>query len=181
VTDKAWCRRTPLFAPPPAGDRTDRLTLPRHRAEDFYACARRGPTRRRPPYRRRPFSAEETWTKLLRYAACGRCSASAIAIEEKATGGFVGELGFADFKRDIAPPLGDRPELGWALLPASTPGYATEAVLAVLDWGDVELGRRQTVCLISRQPAVAARRGKGRLSRAAARRPTRAATIIFAR
>ena len=28
------------------------------------------------------------------------------AIEEKAAGGFVGELGFADFKRDIEPSLG---------------------------------------------------------------------------
>ena len=28
-------------------------------------------------------------------------------------------------------------------------GYATEAVSAVLAWGDAELGRRQTVCLIS--------------------------------
>ena len=164
---------------------TERLTLRAHRVQDFAACtalwADPGVVRH---IGGRPFSAEETWTKLLRYAGLWPLLGFGYwAIEEKATGDFVGELGFADFKRDIDPPLGDRPELGWALAPrVHGRGYATEAVGAVLAWGDAELGRRQTVCLIhpDNLPSlrVAARAGYRELQ------PTTykgQPTIIFAR
>ena len=58
------------------------------------------------------------------------------AIEEKATGDFIGEIGLADFQRDLDPPLGDGPEAGWALRVASHgKGYGEEALRAVLAWG----------------------------------------------
>ena len=164
---------------------TERLTLRAHRVEDFAACAALwadpGVVRH---IGGRPFSAEETWTKLLRYAGLWPLLGFGYwAIEEKATGGFVGELGFADFKRDIEPTLGDRPELGWALASrVHGRGYATEAVSAVLAWGDAELGRRQTVCLISPDnlPSlrVAARAGYRELQRTTYKGQP---TIIFAR
>ena len=171
-------RDAPLIA-------TERLTLRAHRVEDFAACAALwadpGVVRH---IGGRPFSAEETWTKLLRYAGLWPLLGFGYwAIEEKASGGFVGELGFADFKRDIEPPLGDRPELGWALASrVHGRGYATEAVSAVLAWGDAALGRRQTVCLISPDnlPSlrVAARAGYRELQRTTYKGQP---TIIFAR
>jgi RimJ/RimL family protein N-acetyltransferase len=41
------------------------------------------------------------------------------------------------------------PELGWALLPQfHGRGYATEALRAVLAWGDDHIAQRRTVCII---------------------------------
>jgi len=73
------------------------------------------------------------------------------AVEEKASGRYVGELGFADFKRDIQPSVNGMPELGWALVPQMHGrGYATEALRAAVSWGDVHFGRVRTVCIIHR-------------------------------
>jgi RimJ/RimL family protein N-acetyltransferase len=70
-------------------------------------------------------------------------------VEERETGDFVGEVGFADYKREIEPPLGDAPELGWVLAPSKHgKGYATEAVRAVLRWGREHFGANNAVCLI---------------------------------
>lgn len=70
-------------------------------------------------------------------------------MEEKATGDFVGEVGFSDYKRDVEPALGAVPEVGWVLTPAKHGmGYATEAVLAVLDWGREHFGPSPVACLI---------------------------------
>jgi RimJ/RimL family protein N-acetyltransferase len=71
------------------------------------------------------------------------------ALEEKATGAFAGELGFAEFKRAIEPSVEGTPEVGWVLAPhAQGKGYATEAVRAAIAWGDGQLGSSRTVCLI---------------------------------
>jgi RimJ/RimL family protein N-acetyltransferase len=71
------------------------------------------------------------------------------AIEEKATGRYIGECGFADFKRDIVASMRDVPELGWALVaPAHGKGFATEAVMAAIAWGDANLSLARTVCMI---------------------------------
>ena len=98
----------------------------------------------------KPFTREEVWARLLRYAGHWALLGFGFwAIEEKATRALVGELGFADHKRDIDPPLSDAPELGWALAPrVHGKGYATEAVLAAVAWGDANFGPRRTVCLI---------------------------------
>src|SRR5258708_19773253 len=76
------------------------------------------------------FTPEEVWARLLRYAGLWSLLGFGYwAIEERTTGDFVGELGFADFKHDIVPSLDDRPELGWALASrVHGKGYATEAV-----------------------------------------------------
>jgi RimJ/RimL family protein N-acetyltransferase len=69
-------------------------------------------------------------------------------VVEKATGRFVGEVGFADLKRELERSLAGEPEAGWVLAPwAHGRGYATEAVRAALRWGDARFAAR-TVCLI---------------------------------
>jgi RimJ/RimL family protein N-acetyltransferase len=73
-------------------------------------------------------------------------------IEEKASACFIGEVGFADFKRDAAASMKGKPELGFALAaPFHGKGYATESVRAALDWADAHLAYPTTVCLINAQ------------------------------
>jgi RimJ/RimL family protein N-acetyltransferase len=130
---------------------TPRLRLRGHRIEDYGACTAMWAD---PVVARhiggRTFTAEETWSKILRYAGLWALLGFGYwAIEEKAAGRFVGEVGFADFKREIEPSFGGAPEIGWALAPwAHGRGFATEAVGAAVAWGDGHFGTRQTVCLI---------------------------------
>jgi RimJ/RimL family protein N-acetyltransferase len=130
---------------------TARLRLRGHRTEDFAACAAMwaDPIVTRHPTGK-PLSHEETWTKILRYAGLWPLLGYGFwAVEEKASGKFIGELGFADFKRDITPPLGDTSEMGWVLVSqAHGKGYATEAVQAAIVWGDEHFGQKETACLI---------------------------------
>jgi len=71
-------------------------------------------------------------------------------VRERASGRFVGEAGFTDFKRDITPALGDDPEAGWVLAPWSHgQGFAAEAVAAMLAWGDARFDGARTVCMIN--------------------------------
>ncbi len=98
----------------------------------------------------KPLSEEEAWARFLRYI--GHWSLLGFgfwAIEEKATGTFAGELGFADYKRDIEPSLKGTPEIGW-VLPCRVhgKGYATEAMRAAVAWGEKHFGSVRTVCLI---------------------------------
>ena len=99
----------------------------------------------------RPSTPEESWNRLLRY--CGHWALLGFGywvVEEKATGKYVGEMGFADYHRDITPSLEQRPELGWALVTgAQGKGYATEALTEIITWGDAHFGSRETACMIS--------------------------------
>ena len=131
---------------------TPRLRLRPHRPDDLAACAALWAD---PGVVRfitgRPQSREESWTRLLRYAGHWAWLGFGYwALEEQAGGAYVGELGFADFKREGLPFLAGRPELGWALSPAvQGRGYATEAVTAALAWGDVHLPAAETACIIA--------------------------------
>jgi RimJ/RimL family protein N-acetyltransferase len=90
------------------------------------------------------------WARLLRYV--GHWAALQYGywvVREKATGAFVGEVGFADFRREMKPSIEGLPETGWVLSPsAHGKGYATEAVRAALAWGDRAFHGKKTVCLI---------------------------------
>ncbi|TIP68911.1 MAG: GNAT family N-acetyltransferase, partial [Mesorhizobium sp.] len=67
------------------------------------------------------------------------------AIEDKASGRFIGEAGFHDLKRDMVPSIEGVPEAGWALVPsAHGKGFASEVVRLVLAWGDEAFGRART-------------------------------------
>jgi len=120
----------------------------------------------------RAFSRDETWARMLRYAGHWRWKQYGFwIIEEKATGDFVGEIGFADHKRDVVPSIAGKPESGWALTPTMWGrGFASEALRTVLAWGDANLGESETVCLIDPENlpslGMAEKQGYGGLVRA---------------
>jgi RimJ/RimL family protein N-acetyltransferase len=130
---------------------TARLKLRGHRLDDFIPCAAMwaDPTVTR-HIGGKPFTEEESWSRLLRYAGhWAMLGFGYWVVEEKAVGGFAGEIGFADYKRILEPSLKDVPEIGWALTTqAQGRGYATEAARAVIAWGDAHLGCSRTACII---------------------------------
>ena len=139
---------------------TTRLRLRGHRLDDFAAFAEMWADPIVARYTGgKPLSEEESWTKLLRYA--GHWSLMGFgywAVEDKETSRFIGELGFADYKRDIQPKLGNTPEAGWIFSPtAHGKGYASEALREVLAWGDARFQDGWTVCLIHPENAPSIR------------------------
>jgi RimJ/RimL family protein N-acetyltransferase len=130
---------------------TERLKLRGHCLHDFSDCAAMWAD---PIVTRhiggRPFSEEESWTRLLRYAGHWELLGFGYwVIEERATGKFAGDIGFADYKRDLQPSLKDMPEIGWALPPrVHSKGYASEAARAVVAWGETHFGASRTACII---------------------------------
>jgi RimJ/RimL family protein N-acetyltransferase len=141
---------------------TERLKLRGHRLDDFADCAAMWADAAVTRFiGGKPLSDEEAWTKFLRYAGHWALLGFGYWVaEEKATGKFVGELGFADYKREIEPSLKGTPEIGWVLAAAfHGKGYATEAVRAVVEWGDSyfikrhlegpHVERPRTACIIA--------------------------------
>ena len=135
---------------------TERLRLRRHRREDFAECAAMWAD---PVVTRyiggKPLTEEGAWARVLRTVGHWAWMGFGYwVLEEKATGSFVGEMGFSDWKREIEPSLKGVPELGWVLATRMHgKGYATEAVRAAIAWADAniktnqhELGR--LVCII---------------------------------
>jgi RimJ/RimL family protein N-acetyltransferase len=98
----------------------------------------------------RPMVEEEVWAMMLRSIGHWALMGYGFwAIEEKATGTFIGAVGFADPKRDITPKCHGIPEIGWVLAAhLHGQGYATEAVAAAIAWGDAYFGGVRTVCII---------------------------------
>lgn len=130
---------------------TERLKLRAHCLDDFISCSAMWAD---PVVTRyiggKPLSGEESWARLLRYVGhWALLDFGYWVIEEKATGDFAGETGFADYKRNLEPSLDGTPEIGWVLASKSHgKGYATEAVRAAVTWGDKHFKRSRTACLI---------------------------------
>ncbi|MDO6412962.1 GNAT family N-acetyltransferase [Sphingomonas sp. BIUV-7] len=96
---------------------------------------------------------EENWTRILRYAGHWALFGCGIfAIEEKASGAFVGEAGFADFHRGLGPDFDPFPEGAWVFASeAQGKGYATEVMEAALAWRTEKFGPVRMVCLIGHE------------------------------
>lgn len=130
---------------------TARLTLRGHQAIDFQDSLALWSN---PEVTRyiggRPSTEEEVWARLLRYVGHWPVVGYGYwVVRERATGAFVGEVGFANFHRELTPPFGDAPEAGWVIVPGlQGRGFATEAVGAAARWGDEHLPSARTVCMI---------------------------------
>jgi RimJ/RimL family protein N-acetyltransferase len=131
---------------------TERLKLRGHGLEDFPNSAAMWADPKITQYiGGKPLTEEESWSRLLRYLGHWRLLGFGYWVaEEKATGDFVGEIGFADYKRDLEPSLKGMPEIGWVLAShAHGKGYATEAVRAAVQWGDAQFQAARTACIIA--------------------------------
>ena len=139
---------------------TERLLMRGHRLDDFEDCAAMwGDERVTRFIGGKPSTREQAWARLLRYV--GHWSLLGFGywvLRERASGRFVGEVGFADFKRDIDPPLGDDQEMGWVLDPrAFGKGFAGEATRAAQGWMDGAFRARRTVCMIDTENVASLR------------------------
>lgn len=150
---------------------TQRLRMRGHRVDDFSALKAMWSEDAVTHYiGGRPMRPDECWTRLLRYRGLWPLLGYGYwAVEEKASGRFVGDVGFADFHRMIEPSIRGVPEMGWVLAPeVHGLGYGSEAVKAALQWLDArKLGRG--VCIVdpANQPSLrlAARNGFHEYSR----------------
>jgi RimJ/RimL family protein N-acetyltransferase len=139
---------------------TARLILRPFRQEDLDAQAR---TMGDPEVVRHlggtPFSREDTWRRLL--CAPGLWTLLGFgywAVVRRADGAYVGQLGFADFKREMTPSIEGLPEMGWIFAPeAQGQGYATEAGLAALVWADEVLRAPEITAIIDAENAPSIR------------------------
>jgi RimJ/RimL family protein N-acetyltransferase len=129
---------------------TERLRMRGHTAADLDATAAMWGDPEVVRYLGKPSNREESWTRLQRYPGLWALLGYGFwLLEEKATGRFVGEAGFADFKRTLDPPFTE-PEQGWALATwAQGKGFASEAVTAQLIWAENHFGRVPFVCMIN--------------------------------
>jgi RimJ/RimL family protein N-acetyltransferase len=139
---------------------TPRLRLRGHRSDDLPQCAAMWADAAVVRFiGGEPLGEQRTWARLLAYVGHWALMGFGYwVIEEQGSGDFVGEIGFADFKRDIAAAMKGSPELGFALVPRfHGRGYATECAQAALAWADAHLPVPRTVCLIDPQNAASLR------------------------
>ena len=98
----------------------------------------------------KPSTREEVWARLLRYAGHWFWMDFGFwAVEERSSGAFVGEVGYAEQMREITPSLVGTPEMGWVLLPAfHGRGYGFEAVQAAQQWLATTFPYSRSCCII---------------------------------
>lgn len=136
---------------------TVRLVLRPHRREDFAESAAMWADMDVVRHiSGRPYTAEESWSRLLRHVGHWRLLGFGYWVaESKDDGRFVGEVGFADHQRAITPPQPHLPEAGWVLKTSEHgKGYATEAVTCIVAWADRHIASDRTFCMFD--PAHAA-------------------------
>jgi RimJ/RimL family protein N-acetyltransferase len=142
----------PPVSSPPVLD-TPRLILEGHSLGDFDTLASMWaePDVVAHIFNGQPSERRDSWMRMLWYRGLWPLLGYGYwSIREKASGRYVGDLGFADFHRNIEPSIRGVPEAGWALATwAHGKGYATEALAAALAWLDGQERFERSVCLIA--------------------------------
>ena len=107
----------------------------------------------------KPSTREEAWARMLRaHGLWAMLGYGYWVVEEQASGRFVGDVGFADFRRDMQPSVEGVPEIGWVLDPwCHGRGYASEAVAAALGWADAHIEAPEYCCIIDPDNAASIR------------------------
>ncbi len=98
-----------------------------------------------------PFTREESWSRFLRYFGLWPALGFGyFVVTDRQSGSFLGEVGLADFKRQISPSLDGFAEAGWVLAQeAWGKGIAREALGAVLSWYSSQSAPRPVACIMN--------------------------------
>ncbi len=131
---------------------TERLILRQHRLDDFPAYGAMWATEEVTRFiGGKPNTEEEAWAKFMRMAGqWTMLGFGFFAVEDRATGRFIGETGFVEGRRIIEPSLIGTPEIGWSFTPdVHGKGYAFEAASAGLRWGETHFGGVPMRCIIA--------------------------------
>ena len=130
---------------------TERLILCAHALEDFdaFAAMMTDPEVARYTFGQ-PMSAEEAWPKFVRSPGLWEFFGYGFwTVKDKASGEYLGMVGYGEFMRDIEPSIRGIPEIGWLLTSKiHGQGYGSEAVGAVVRWGDENLKTDVTCCIV---------------------------------
>ncbi|MGI3901291.1 MAG: GNAT family N-acetyltransferase [Janthinobacterium lividum] len=114
---------------------------------------------------------EAAWIRFLRQIGLWHyLGFGFFAIEDKATGAFIGEAGFHDLHRSLSLSLEGTMEAGWGLVGAMQGrGLADEAMLAASVWADQHWPEKRMTCIIHPDNAaslrVASKLGFGEIAR----------------
>jgi RimJ/RimL family protein N-acetyltransferase len=131
---------------------TERLILRLHELTDFplLKIMWEDPTTTRYTIGK-PSTEQQSWARLMNYRGhWALMNYGYWAVEEKSSGKYIGDIGFADFKRDMTPSIEGIPELGWCLAQEFRgKGYATEALRVAINWGKIHLPSKSIACIIS--------------------------------
>jgi RimJ/RimL family protein N-acetyltransferase len=138
---------------------TARLVLDGHTLEDFAPLAAMWADAETTRHVGGPRCGNDSWMRLLRYrGGWPLCGYGYWAVRETESGRYVGDLGFADFRRALEPDFDCAPEAGWVFAGwAHGRGYASEALAAALAWLDVNLAGGVCHCLIDPSNTVSLR------------------------
>jgi RimJ/RimL family protein N-acetyltransferase len=107
----------------------------------------------------KPLAREEAWRKLISCAGLWITLGYGYwSVERREDGAYLGQIGFADFKRALNPSIEGQPEMGWLITSdAHGKGYASEAVAAALAWADEALPGQEIAAIIDPQNAPSLR------------------------
>ena len=136
--------------PGPVRIETERLVLDAPALEDFVPLAAMWADPETTRHVGGPRSEADSWMRLLRQRGLWHLLGYGYwTVREKQSGRFAGNLGFADFHRELEPAFDCAPEAGWVLAGwARGRGYAREALAAALDWLDQTGLHASCHCLI---------------------------------
>lgn len=136
---------------------TRRLKLRAHSSSDLATCLQlwTDPQVYR-PIGGKAATEQEAWWRILRYRGLWEVLGYGYwVIEDLATGKMIGEIGFADFKRELPTSMGGVPEAGWVLSSQFHGlGFASEALQAILKWADSVAKFDRTFCIINPENKV---------------------------
>jgi RimJ/RimL family protein N-acetyltransferase len=130
---------------------TERLVLRGHRLADQAARGAISSDPRIMAFIGGVHDAAENLNRIYRYVGMWElCGRGPFAVEEKATGRFMGEIGIGDLERGMGEGFDGEPEAMWMLAAAGQgKGYAEEAMRAVIGWHDQAFGRQRLVAIIA--------------------------------
>ncbi len=145
--------------------KTERLILRAYQRADFEAIYAISADPKITQYMGGPIESRTiAWEKFLRGPAMWQLLGYGMwIVQRRVDGAVLGQVGYADFMRDIHPPLKNVPEMAWMLGRDARGhegrglGYGSEALLAVLAWGEEYLDYNRYQCIISHKnlPSIA--------------------------